>query len=118
MNPDELAGKTKAELLALLPTERNTKDEILAAVTKVMAPPPEPPKTADHIAERDIRIQSPAGPVHLFHGFVDDGTGAIVIQGLPEDEIGHWDPFYALTVNEQDLGRAQIVARGEGDGGA
>jgi hypothetical protein len=69
-------------------------------------------KKADPV-EREIRIQSPAGPVHVFKGFVDDGEGAIVLRGLPEDEYGHWEPYYRLTANGQDVGAPEIVTAGQ-----
>jgi hypothetical protein len=60
---------------------------------------------------RVVRITSPAGPVHVFRSF-DDAGGGLVIAHLPEDEFGHWAPFYSLAANGQDLGAPEITTDG------
>lgn len=58
---------------------------------------------------RTLRIHSPAGPIHILTGFVDDGADVIAIAGLPEDERGHWAPFYTATANGQPLTLVRIA---------
>jgi hypothetical protein len=67
-----------------------------------------PVKREREVNARTIRITSPAGHVHVFTGFLDDGEKTIEIVGLPEDEQGHWDPWYELTVSGQHLGTPEI----------
>jgi len=81
-----------------------TKEQLTAHILEVEAAKPD-------IAEREVHIKSPAGPVHVHKGFVDDGAGPIVITGLPEDELGFWAPYYSLTINGQDLGGPEILPR-------
>jgi len=79
------------------------KDELVELVLQLQEEP-----VAE---ERDVYLHSAAGPVHIFHGFQDVG-GDIVIENIPEDESGHWAPFYELVVNGQNLGRPEIEVQG------
>jgi hypothetical protein len=81
-----------------------TKDELVKRILDT-----EKAVKEGKIAEREVHIKSPAGPVHVHTGFVDDGEGPIVLTGLPEDEIGHWAPYYQLNVNGQPLEGPEIV---------
>jgi len=90
-----LTGMTKAELV----------DLVIEMQDAAAAAPVDPDK---HDTARDVYVHSPAYPVHVFHGFLDAG-GDLIIQGLPEDEMGHWAPFYELIVNDQNLGKPEIV---------
>lgn len=91
-----------------------TKDELANRIVEMeeaaaTEPTPEP---------RTLRIHSPAGPIHMLTGFVDDGAEVIAIAGLPEDERGHWAPFYTATANGQPLTLERIAPEFEAEDAA
>jgi hypothetical protein len=79
-----------------------TKDELVKRILDT-----EKAAKEGKIAEREVRIKSPAGPVVVGKGFVDDGEGPITIENIPEDEFGHWAPFWEMVVNGQNLGKPE-----------